>query len=59
MGKGTAYGGLAFLGIGCPVLNVANIYLYVMFNVWATVSTIVHLLRMIPPMDFLFEKQMD
>ena len=27
-----------------------------MSTVWATVSTIVHLPRMFPPMDFLFEK---
>ena len=28
-----------------------------MFNVWATVSTIVHLPRMFPPTDILFEKR--
>ena len=27
MGKGMAYGGLPFLGTGCPVPDVANIYL--------------------------------
>ena len=27
MGKGMAYGGLYFLGTGCPVPDVANTYL--------------------------------
>ena len=28
-----------------------------MSNVWATVSAVAHVLRMFPPMDFLFEKR--
>ena len=41
------HGGLQFPGTGCPVPDVANIYFtyYEMSNVWATVSTIVHLGR--------------
>ena len=33
------------------------IYEIEMFNVWSAVSTVVHLPRMFPPTDFLFEKR--
>ena len=52
-----AYGCLPFRGTGCPVPDVANICLYKISNVWATVSTIVHFPGMFPPTDFLFEKR--
>ena len=44
-----------FRGTGCPIPDVTNLYL-IRCNVWATVSTYVHLPRMFPPMDFPFEK---
>ena len=56
MGKGVAYSGLPFPGTGCPVPAVANILDNEMFNVWAAVSTIVHLPKLFPPTDFLFQK---
>ena len=57
MGKGMAYDDLPFLGIGCPVSHVANIYLQYTSNVWATVSIIAHLSWMIQPTGFHFEKR--
>ena len=32
MGEEMVHGGLPFLGIGCPVLDVGNIYL--VWNIW-------------------------
>ena len=56
MGKGIAYGGLPFPGIGCPPLNVAYMYL-VWYNDWDNISIFVHLPRMFLFSDYRFEKR--
>ena len=54
-----AYGVVLFPGTACPVPDVANIIFiqYEMFNVWDTVSIIVHIARMFLSTDFRFVKR--
>ena len=57
--------GKGWLMVACPFQVLVVLYRmlpiftqYGMFNVWDTVSTIVHFPRMFPPTDFLFEKRL-
>ena len=54
-----AYGGLPFLDTGCPVLDVYIYYLADMVDVWDTVSTFIHIPRMLVYLDIIFTNRSD
>ena len=56
VGQGVACGGLPFLGTGCPVPDIANIYLICNFYCLGYCFYNCPPPRMFPPMYFLFEK---
>ena len=54
MGERMAYCGLPFPDDGCPVSGAYIYHVLDMSNVWDTVSALIHLPCMFPPMDILF-----